>query len=429
MHKSLWKKGPVIGIIMLFIGASVVPSIASYDKDVEKTGSVQNENIVIDNTEFDMLSTLYEPTWQWAVSAGGTKWDSCSGICTDSSGNTYITGHFKGSASFGSTTLNSSGWFDVFVAKLDSNGNWQWAVRAGGTSDVHGLDICMDSSSNAYITGRFIGSASFGSTTLNGSGWWDVFVAKLDSNGNWQWAVRAGGTNLVYGNGICVDSSNNTYITGYFRGWASFGSTTLKRIGESDVFVAKLDSNGNWQWAVSAGGTDYDNCYGICMDSSGNAYITGRFMGGSPSFGSTTLNCSGDWDVFVAKLSGCGDNQPPVVEIINPKEGYFHLSGIPLLPTLFNLIADTMSIGGFRLRPIQVNATDDNDEPGEFWVRLYINDEDKGYVTWNPETGYYEWNWTGWALGVYTLKVKAKDIWGAESDWAILDVWNFCFIP
>ena len=95
-------------------------------------------------------------------------------------------------------------------------------------------------------------------------------------------------------------------------------------------------------------------------------------------------------------------------------------------PTNYNETEHLWNVGGFKLRPIQVNA---NSEYGEVWVQLYINDEDKGYVTWNPETGYYEWEWTGWALGIYTLKVKAKDIWGAESDWAILDVWNFCFIP
>ena len=62
-------------------------------------------------------------------------------------------------------------------------------------------------------------------------------------------------------------------------------------------------------------------------------------------------------------------------------------------------------------------------------VTLFINDEDKGSGIWNSETGYYEWKWTGWALGTYRMEVRAKDVYGGESDPAILDVWNFCFIP
>ncbi len=127
------------------------------------------------------------------------------------------------------------------------------------------------------------------------------------------------------------------------------------------------------------------------------------------------------------KTVGIG-NQPPIVEIMNPKEGYFHFSGISLFPTALNLLADTVSVGGFRLKPIQVNALD-NDEMGGLLVILFINNETKGYGTWNPETGYYEWQWTGWALGIYRLRVRAKDIYGLVSNVASIDVWNFCFIP
>jgi hypothetical protein len=143
-----------------------------------------------------------------------------------------------------------------------------------------------------------------------------------------------------------------------------------------------------------------------------------------------TLKVTDNASLYTTKRKTVGvGNQPPIVEIINPKEGYFHFSGIPLFPTVLNLLADTASLGGFRLRPIQVNAMDDNDGSGELFVKLCIDDEDKGYGTWNTETKYYEWQWTGWALGTYRLRVKARDIWGAESNWATLEVWNFCFIP
>lgn len=128
---------------------------------------------------------------------------------------------------------------------------------------------------------------------------------------------------------------------------------------------------------------------------------------------------------------------PPEVEIVNPRKGYFHFLGIPFFPTALNLLADAVSFGGFRLRPIQVNATDGNGESKDLMVRLYINDaitnpvhinKELGYGTWNPETGYYEWQWAELALGVYRLRVKAEDIYGSVSNWASFDVRTFCFI-
>ncbi|UCD14650.1 MAG: hypothetical protein JSW60_04310 [Thermoplasmatales archaeon] len=119
---------------------------------------------------------------------------------------------------------------------------------------------------------------------------------------------------------------------------------------------------------------------------------------------------------------------PPSVEIINPKEGYFHLSGIPLLPTYINLIADTLSLGGFRLRPIIINATDDIDNSENLTVSIYLNGEYQGNAIYCCDWRLHEWFWTGWALGTYNLTITAKDSDGGL-DSAEIEIWNFCFIP
>ncbi|MFA7028830.1 MAG: SBBP repeat-containing protein, partial [Candidatus Cloacimonadaceae bacterium] len=217
--------------------------------------------------------------WQWAKQAGGTDYDFGQDIAIDSSGNSYITGYFPGNASFGTTELTSSGGIDIFVAKLDSDGNWLWAQKAGGTSDDGGYSIAIDSSGNSYVTGYFHSTASFGNITLTSSGSYDIFVAKLDSNGNWLWAKKAGGTSDDYGYSITIDFSGNSYVTGYFYSTASFGTTTLTSSGDCDIFVAKMDSSGNWLWAKKAGGTYSDEGWGIAIDSSGNSYVTGYFEG------------------------------------------------------------------------------------------------------------------------------------------------------
>jgi len=244
--------------------------------------------------------------WIWANQAGGTNDDTGYSIAVDANGNSYVTGSFFGSATFGTTTLTSSGYEDIFVAKMDNNGNWLWANKAGGTNWDYGYGIAVDANGNSYVTGYFWGNATFGTTTLTCSGNFGIFVAKMDINGNWLWAKQTGGTNTDLGQSIAVDANGNSYVTGYFWGNATFGTTTLTSSGQYDIFVAKMDSNGNWLWAKQAGGTSYDDGYSIAVDDNGNSYVTGYFYG-SATFGTTTLTSSGNEDIFIAKLDSNGN--------------------------------------------------------------------------------------------------------------------------
>jgi len=142
MKNVLFRKSLIIGIVILFVGAGIVPSICG---DIGKLSSVQNE-YGVNNTKIEMSSILDNPAWLWAKQAGGSSADYGFGISVDSSGNSYVTGYFQGTASFGPYTITSSGPTDVFVAKLDSNGNWQWAKQAGGSSADIGHGISVDSS-------------------------------------------------------------------------------------------------------------------------------------------------------------------------------------------------------------------------------------------------------------------------------------------
>lgn len=120
-------------------------------------------------------------------------------------------------------------------------------------------------------------------------------------------------------------------------------------------------------------------------------------------------------------------NSEPTIEIINPKEGYLHISGIQLLrtPCVFN--ANTISIGGFRFKPIQVKSNDEQND--NITVILRINGEDKGLGTWNDETGYAEWYWTGLTIGPQRLEFRVEDMFGHYSSWIEIIIWNFCIFP
>jgi hypothetical protein len=250
------------------------------------------------------------PNYLWAKSAGGAEIEEGKSICTDASGNVYVTGYFESpSITFGSTTLVSAGWVDIFVVKYDAAGNVLWATSAGGINYDDATSLATDASAHVYVTGYFWSpSITFGPTTLINDGWVDIFVVKYDAAGNVLWATDAGGAHYDYGLSLATDASGQVYVTGYFMSPSiTFGTTTLVSAGWVDIFVVKYDAGGNVLWAKSEGGIDED--YSLCLvtDASGNPYVTGFFWSYSISFGSTTLTNAGVYDVFIVKYDAGGN--------------------------------------------------------------------------------------------------------------------------
>lgn len=274
------------------------------------TGSVEFGGVTLSGYgAYDICVTCLDPqgNWLWAAQAGGTGQDHGYRLAVDDAGNSYVTGKFSGTATFGTQTISSltPGYPDVFVAKLDPDGDWLWVVRAGGADSDSGYGICV-SSSGVSITGTFSGSASFGSFNLTSVGEDDVFAANLDPDGNWVWACSAGGTDLDLGNAIEADSGGNLYITGYFSDTANFGSFMLESSGLKDIFAGKLDPTGNWLWVRRAGGAGHDHGYGVSPDSGGNCHVAGDFDG-TADFGTISLVSHGSTDALVACLDEDGN--------------------------------------------------------------------------------------------------------------------------
>ncbi|OON70930.1 hypothetical protein B0919_02695 [Hymenobacter sp. CRA2] len=255
---------------------------------------------------------------------------STRSIAVDAAGNSYVAGRILRPTQFGNITLipasstNSGVGQDVFVAKLDRQGNYLWAVRAGGNSDDEATTLALDQSGHVYLGGIFRGTARFGDTNItappNGSApGIDVFVARLDaSTGDWQWAVQAGGAPAAAPNGIGVDASGNVYLGGYFEApTVKFGATVLDNppvsnppyyTNSRDGYVAKLSPTGAWLWAVQAGGngSNFAEHRDMAVDAAGNCYLTGTFQG-QVGFGATTLTSAPSYNTgYVAKLSPAG---------------------------------------------------------------------------------------------------------------------------
>jgi hypothetical protein len=263
---------------------------------------------LVDAGSGDVFVAKYDPEGNllWAKRAGGTAVDEATGIATDAAGNAYVTGQFTGTAGFGTFTLVSAGSQDIFVAKYDTAGTVLWASRAGGTSFEEGLAVAANASGAVVVTGFFRETASFGAATLVSAGNADIFVAGYSTTGTNLWAKRAGSTDGDVGQGVCLDESGRSVVTGSITNDVQFGSTTLTNAGERDVFIVSYDASGNVLWAKQAGGASHDVGHAIAMDGLGNAVVSGYFVD-SADFGSNTLTDAGGGDIFFAKYNAIGE--------------------------------------------------------------------------------------------------------------------------
>ena len=249
-----------------------------------------------------MQPDMSGPTAPWVASGGGPSYDYGLGFAIDAQGNSYIAGTYAGTAQFGTTSITTTGAFEAFVAKIKPDGTFAWVVSAGGTGSDRVDGIVADNLGNIYITGFFEGSATFGSTTLTSKGDYDIFVAKLTSAGNFVWAKSAGGADSDMGQGIASLGAAGVIVAGTLQSsTATFGSKSTSSKGS---FVARLDAAGAFSWVTAYGGNIDTQVLGLALDASGNSHVTGNFTG-TGKFGSKTFTAQ-SIDAYVAKLSSSG---------------------------------------------------------------------------------------------------------------------------
>lgn len=266
---------------------------------------------------------LSAQNFKWAKSFGGTGNDIGYGAALDANGNIYTVGFFRGTVDFdpgpSTFTLNAFGFSDIFISKLDANGNFVWAKQIGGTGWDSGHAITIDNSGNIYISGDFEGIADFDpssgvfSLTSNGSS--DMFVSKYDNLGNFIWAKSAGGQSADEALAISLDNFGNVYTTGSFYDTVDFNpgiliDNLIANINNYQAFILKLDNNGNYVWAKSLSGASSSQAYSIKTDNVGDVYLSGYFSGNldfDPNAGTFIVNSqSWSYDSFVLKLNSSG---------------------------------------------------------------------------------------------------------------------------
>ncbi|MDT8411822.1 MAG: T9SS type A sorting domain-containing protein [Vicingaceae bacterium] len=206
--------------------------------------------------------------------------------------------------------------FALFL--IDAKGqqtNWLWANSVGEIFfSETGRSIDIDLNGNIFVVGYFQSpSITFGNFILQNAdqtGYsYDIFIVKYSPTGNVLWAKRAGGNTWDEGYGVCTDSYGNAIITGRFQSDSiTFDNYTLINEGGSDIFLTKFDPMGNVIWAKRNGGNSFERGYAVNTDADDNILLTGMFFSPSIVFGNDTIVRSGNNDdVFIAKYDSSGN--------------------------------------------------------------------------------------------------------------------------
>ena len=184
------------------------------------------------------------------------------------------------------TTLTS----DMFISRLDLDGNILWTKSFGGISDDAPYGLAATPSGHVYTGGVFVspvlhvGAGVLTDATVAGSiGYYNNFLIRLDSLGNVSWAASAGGAQLLSG-GLAA-AGEDVYITGnYIDSSLVFGTYIVT--GDTDnpsIYLARYDSSGNALWAKGFAGSDL-TVYAITTDPCSNVWISGAWPYGTIAF-------------------------------------------------------------------------------------------------------------------------------------------------
>jgi hypothetical protein len=192
----------------------------------------------------------------WSGDYGDALSQQITAVAADAAGNVYLAGEFLGTLTFGNTTLICAGHGDAFLVKLNASGAFLWGLRFGDApNSQRSTAVAVDSTGNVFLAGTFEGSMVVGNNTLMAGTGFDAFVAKFDTSGNPLWSFAYGdGSDEDGAFGIAVDPQNNALVAGTFSGTINLGNGVLTATGFSDIFVAKLSgATGAGMWSKHAG--------------------------------------------------------------------------------------------------------------------------------------------------------------------------------
>lgn len=258
---------------------------------------------------------------QWAYSAGGTQNDRGDEIGVSPNGDVWIVGNFQGTADLqmgtGVTSFTAAGASDGFLIQLNPSGNFVFAGKIGGNGFDDVKSIEFDPNGNSFISGTFSSTADLDPkasvASFTSLGGWEAYLVKLSPAGDFIWGKKLGGTSDEYICDVEYTAEPALIITGRFKLTVDFdpgpGASNYTSVGNEDIFLAKFDTSGQFDWAVTMGSTGYDQGQDISIGTDGDIYLIGLFTGNvdfDPGPGTFSLTTGGLTDICVVKYRSTG---------------------------------------------------------------------------------------------------------------------------
>jgi hypothetical protein len=191
----------------------------------------------------------------WARSFGGTNADEIADITTDKFNSVYVCGDYLSSVidfdpGPGTFTVSTGAMQESYILKLFSNGNFAWVKNTDAAFVATSFALASDKKNGIYSCGGFSGQVDFnpGSTPaiLTPVGFYDMYISKIDTAGNFIWAKSIGGTQNDAPHDIAVDNYGNIFTTGFFEASTDFDfgspSYSITSSGAWDGFIYKLNT-------------------------------------------------------------------------------------------------------------------------------------------------------------------------------------------
>ena len=210
------------------------------------------------------------PGGEWERTIGGSKGEVCGSVWQTSDGGYVLVGY---------TQSWGAGSEDVYLVKTDHGGGVEWEMTFGGVGSDWGNSV-QQTADGGYIIA--------GATQSFGAGLEDFYVIKVDPGGDVTWNRTFGGSSNDHGRSVQQADDGGYIITGYTR---SFGA------GRADVYLVKIDADGDLEWNRTYGGPENDDGYSVQQTNDGGYIVAGH----------TRSHGAGGEDVYLIKTDREGN--------------------------------------------------------------------------------------------------------------------------